>query len=236
LADLKQNFSHLPLSTFESWLSLSRNPEALATAVFRLEIDEAFCGRIRDELAVVWECIPLPLWANIYARFHIWLMDMGLPEVLQQSILSNRKMVLPAVVSGFEFIDSYLESADSHKLKSIGPEHVLPIWYQELRRRHESNRNWPTDLGVELSVWVHKQSLPNSIKKLSSADFTDAVTYLPIFIAYVTAGKARLEELPVDQVLLKFVIKMLSDFDRNGWYTSVHTLLVSYLLASTVEA
>jgi hypothetical protein len=54
-------------------------------------------------------------------------------------------------------------------------------------------------------------------------------------MAYVTAGKVTLDDLPVDQVLLKFVIKMISDFDRNGWYTPVHALLVSYLLASTTE-
>jgi len=236
LADLKLHFSHLPLSSFESWLSLSRNPEALAVAVFKLEIDEAFCGRIHDELAVIWECIPLPMWASVYARFCSWLADMGLPDVLLKSILNNRKTVLPVVVSGFEYVGDYLESADTSKLTIIGPEHVLPKWYQDLRHSHESNRNWPTDLGAELSAWVDKQSLPHAIKGLSQVQFTDAVTYLPIFIAYVTAGKATLNELSVDQVLLKFVVKMISDFDRSGWYTSVHALLVSYLLASTTEA
>jgi hypothetical protein len=236
LADLKQHFSHLPLSTFESWLSLSRNPEALAVAVFKLEIDEAFCGRIHDELAVIWECIPLSMWASVYARFRSWLADMGLPDVLLKNILNNRKTVLPVVVTGFDYVGDYLESADTSKLTRIEPEYVLPLWYQDLRRRHESNRNWPTDLGAELSAWVDKQSLPYSIKGLSVVQFTDAVTYLPIFVAYVTAGKATLDELPVDQVLLKFVIKMISDFDHSGWYTPVHALLVSYLLASITEA
>src|SRR5690606_30823868 len=36
LADLKMNYAHLPLSTFESWRALVRNPHALSVAVFRL--------------------------------------------------------------------------------------------------------------------------------------------------------------------------------------------------------
>lgn len=36
LTDLKKNYSHLPLSTFEAWRSLAREPKALALALFRL--------------------------------------------------------------------------------------------------------------------------------------------------------------------------------------------------------
>ncbi len=231
LSDLKNNFNHLPLSSFESWLALSRNPETLAIAVFKLEFDEAFCCRVHDELAVIWECIPLPVWAEVYVRFKNWLINSGLPDILVHNLLINRKAVLRMVVSGFDYVGEYLESGDFSKLTSIGPEHVLPLWYQDLRRRHASNPVWPNDLGGKLNEWLSKQSLPNSIKSLSLVSFTDAVTYLPIFMAFVTAGRAKLEDLPVDQVLLKFVINMTSDFDRTGWYTSVHVLLVSYLLA-----
>ena len=235
LADVKLHFSHLPLSTFESWLSLSRNPEALATAVFKLEIDESFCARISHELAVIWECIPLQLWVKVYGNFVRWLEESGVPDVLRISILNNRKMVLPEVVTGFADMGDFLESGDSSKLKFIDPKYLLPGWYQDIRRNHHSNQNWPTELGKELSTWIHKQSLPESIKELSQVSFTDAVTYMPIFMAYVTAGKSTLDELPVDQILVKFVIKMISDFDRSGWYTPVHTSLVSYLLATNSD-
>lgn len=236
LADLKHHFSHLPLSSFESWRSLSRHPEALAVAVFRLEIDEDFCARIRDELAVIWECIPLPLWAGVYSRFRDWLTCQGFPDVLRERVLNNRKAVLPAVVSGFEFVDNYLETGDASRLQKAPVGLVLPEWYQILRRIHEANRNWPTELGDVLSSWVKKQPLPSRIVSLSQAEFSDAVTYLPIFMAYVTAGKSCLSELPVNQAFLKFAIKMISDFDRNGWYTPVHAMMISYLLASDNEA
>lgn len=232
LADLRQHYRHLPLSVFESWLALSRNPSALATAVFRLDCDEAFCERVRDELAVIWECIPLPGWAIAYARFREWLVRQGVPEVLLDTLLKNRRAMLPAVLSGFKEVGNYLETADPSSLPRLPVELILPDWYQQLRRTHEGNNRWPTDLGFPLKEWIRKQPLPNQITNLSMVEFTDAVTYLPIFMAYVTAGMANLEELKERRSYVKFAIKMVSDFDRNSWYTPVHGMMVSYLLAS----
>jgi elongation factor P--beta-lysine ligase len=109
---------------------------------------------------------------------------------------------------------------------------ILTEWYQALRRTHEANDHWPTDLGSVLSAWVQKQDLPAQIKRLSQITYSDAVTYLPIFMAYVTAGKAQLDDLRLNTAYLKFAIKMLSDFDRSTWYNCVHAMMVSYLLAS----
>ena len=232
LADLRQHYRHLPLSVFESWLALSRNPSALAIAVFRLEFDEVFCERIRDELAVIWECIPLPSWAIAYARFREWLMRQGVPEALLGSLLKNRQAMLPAVVSGFKEVGNYLETHDPTSLPKLPIEVILPGWYQQLRQTHEGNNRWPTDLGFPLKEWIRKQSLPKQITNLSMVEFTDAVTFLPIFMAYVTAGIAHIEELRESRSYVKFAIKMVSDFDRNSWYTPVHGMMVSYLLAS----
>ena len=45
-----------------------------------LEMDETFCSRLRDELAVVWESIPLPLWVATYENFQTWLGEQGFPD------------------------------------------------------------------------------------------------------------------------------------------------------------
>lgn len=66
--------------------------------------------------------------------------------------------------------------------------------------------------------------------------FTDAVTYLPIFMAFVTAGRANITDLPATPAYLKFAIRLVSDFDRQGWFIPAHALIVSYLLASENEA
>ena len=144
--------------------------------------------------------------------------------------------MLRCIVSGFDYLGHYLSTGNRRSLTRLPPESVLPIWYQDLRRLHESNRNWPTLLGSELSRWVDRQRLPPLVKALSLVEFTDAVAYLPIFMASVTAGKAKITDLPVTPAYLKFAIRLVSDFDRQGWFIPVHALMVSYLLASQDEA
>ncbi|HHT9777752.1 TPA: STY4851/ECs_5259 family protein [Legionella pneumophila] len=229
LSDLKQNFSHLPLSSFESWLSLSRNPDALAIAVLRLELDEAFCNRISNELAILWDSIPLSVWISAYINFRDWLSVQGYPQALIESIEENRKIVLRRVISVFDHLGDYLITGNIDKLK-LPPVDVLHMWYQDLRRNHAFDNNWPTILGAELSFWIKKQELPSSIKSLSVINDSDAVTYLPIFMAYVAVGKTNFHSLGYEMAFLKFAIRKISEFDRDGWYACVHALMVSYLL------
>ena len=108
-------------------------------------------------------------------------------------------------------------------------ETLLSQWYQDLRRNH-AHDIWPTELGYELSDWINQQELPNSIKNLSVMAHTNSVTYLPIFLAYVTTGKITINSLRINEGYLKFVIRIISDFDKYDWFKRVHTLMVSYLL------
>lgn len=232
LDDLRRHFGHLPLSTFESWRSLSGHSDALAAAVFRLEIDESFCGRVRDELAVLWECIPLSVWVSKFAEFRNWLGSHGLPEALITSVLDNRRIVLKTVVPGFDHIGDYLATGDKATLRKPPIAHVLPHHYQELRRNHEADSRWPTELGQDLALWVNQQPLPLAIRQLSNIDYSHAVTYLPIFMAHVITGKTGMAVLQHPLPYLKFVVRKISDFDRHGWYLYVHAVVVSYLLTS----
>ncbi|MDP5132047.1 MAG: STY4851/ECs_5259 family protein, partial [Paraglaciecola sp.] len=90
LTAIKQKFSHLPLSTFEAWRALAQNPRALALAMFRLELDEALCLRFRDELAVVFEAIPLQIWVDVRKYFKGMLVSAGLPEPFVNNTIRNR--------------------------------------------------------------------------------------------------------------------------------------------------
>ena len=232
IADVRKNFSHLPLSAFETWQSLARNPLTLAVAVFRLQFDEAFCQRIRDELAVIWECIPLTVWHQAYCLFRDWIELKGLPELTIQSLLDNRQHVLRAVVSGFEHLGDYVVSGDTANLPIAPIAAVLPAWYQDLRRYHESNDQWPTDLGIELRAWIQHQDLPDPIKLMSNATYTHSVALSPIYMAYVTAGKVPFSKICSDEIYLNYCISTISDFDRSNWYAPVHAMMVAYLLAS----
>lgn len=231
LSDLKQKYSHLPLSTFESWLSVSRNKEAVVAVVFRLAADEEFCDRLQDELAVIWDCIPIPVWVAVSERLRNWLTSKNISEEVLVSVIESRKAILRSIASGYGCIESYLDHGNANGCVAIPLEVLLPGWYQELRRTHESNRHWPTDLGEVLSEWVRQRNLPDVVTNLSSVHFSSAVTYLPIFMAHVTAGKATIEELPYSKEYVKFVIKMIADFDRFTWYRAVHAAVLSFIVS-----
>lgn len=235
LADIKQHYSHLSLSSFESWRALSHNPLALAFSVFRLELDEEFCARIRDELAVIWEAVPLKMWCMAYQNLTQGLQITGCTDATIEKLLKNRSSVLRFVVSGFDYLGNYLQTEGKSELTKIPPEAVLPGWYMSLRQLHDSNNHWPTEINSELVAWINKQPLSPQIKRLSQIGFHNSVVYLPIFIAFVTAGREHLSDLHVHPAYLKFAIRRISDFDRQGWFAPIHALMVSYLLASENE-
>lgn len=231
LDDMRLNYSHLPLSTFECWKSLANHQETLTIAIFRMDVDETFCKRIRDELAVIWETIPLPLWVQAFKRFKTFLTDAGmLSDVLINSVISNRKEVLPEVVPGFEHLGNYLESGDVTQLQKAPVQVVLPMWYQDLRRRF-ADATWPDTIGSALYNWILKRSdIPKETKELTDIPDLYAVTYLPIFMAYVSTGKAALKDLDLPLPLLKFAIRLTSDFDFHGWYRPCHSMITAHLL------
>ena len=235
LLDLKTEFGHLPLSVFETWQALAKNPKALAVSIFRMHMDEVFCNRVRDELAIIWEGISLPLWRDAYSAVRSWYQNLGTPENYIDGLLSSHKTILLHVVSGFEHLGNYIETGCPDNQYSVPPEVVLPMWYQELRQNHDSDNKWPTELGVELRAWVQRQNLPDGIKLLSNIGFTHAVTLLPIFMAYVTAGKESINSLHSDPAFLKFSIRVASDFNRCDWYNPVHAMMVSYLLTADAQ-
>ncbi|MTI12183.1 hypothetical protein E1189_03875 [Sansalvadorimonas verongulae] len=234
LLDIKTEFNHLPLSVFETWQALARNPKALAVSIFRMHMDEAFCNRVRDELAIIWESISLFLWRDAYSGMRSWYQQLGTPEGYVDGLMSSHRTILLHVVSGFVHLGQYIETGCPENKNTVPPEIVLPMWYQELRQNHDLDNRWPTELGVELRAWIQRQNLPDTIKLLSNTGFTHAVTLLPVFMAYVTAGRESMESLHSDPGFLKFSIRVASDFNRCDWYEPAHALMVSYLLTADV--
>lgn len=227
LAALKQNFASLPLSTFEAWKALAQCPAALALAIFRLELDESFCLRLRDELAVMYETIPLATWISVRKTFKTLLQKTGLPDTFVNQTIDNRDGVMRMVVSGFDHITEYLDTGNTDALRLPPLQSVLPIWYQQLRHDHVDDE-WPDTLKRSLRGWLSKTALPEYIKQLTDRNFTDSITYLPIFMAYVSVGKATLEELGGTPALIKFYIKQHAEFDRR-WFLDMHALIVAHI-------
>lgn len=234
LTALKQNYGHLPLSTFEAWKALAQNPKALALAIYRLELDEAFCMRLQDELSVLFEAIPLSVWVDVRRDFRNVLLSSNIPEVYVQKTIANRNNVMQLVVSGFKEITDYLDSGDSSHLRSLPIQQILPHWYQDLRRDHVSDEDWPEKFKAPLRTWLDSSDLPEFLKVLTYRDYTDSVTFLPIYMAYVTTGQSSIQALHDSLPLVKYHIKQHVEFDRH-WFLSAHALMVAYLTKQALD-
>jgi len=228
--EMQKRYSHLPLSAFESWQALNTNGAALALAVFRLESDESFCRKLTNELSVIWESITIDTWLMAQRIYKDYLIELGLPVETVSSLVEQRQRVLADKVPVFRHLERYMNSQDESSLQAPPLELVLPGWYNELRRRQADNKRWPENLSAKLTHWMNRQEYPENIKRLSESRFSHAVTYLPIFMAHVTAGKASLNDLSKNIVEVKFGIHLLSDFDREGWYEPVYSTVLTNLL------
>jgi len=233
LGILKDKYSHLPLSSFEAWRALSRDSNALALAVFRLELDMSFCERIRDELAVVWEFVPINKWRQAREIFSQSLGKLGIPQSYIDLTIREREEALKDLVFAFEYLNAYLVSGDSNDIRDLPLDYLLETWYQELRRFNYDNQNWPTDLTTELLDFINESDLAPSHRQISRVGFTHAVTYLPIFLAHITAGQLEPASLAVEVSDLKFAISKLSDFSREIWFKPAHAAVTAHLLANS---
>ena len=230
LQDLWDNFGHLPLSTFEAWKALARNPRALSLAVFRLEFDEHKALRFQEELSVIWEFITLTGWHEAYAGYAAWLETSGVPKILVGNILTQRSHILERLISGYGDMASFVLSGDSAELKRIFPGGILAFFFQELRRNYPDFDSWPSYLGSTLRQWVINQEVEKELASHSNTHETNAVAYLPVFLGYVTAGKATPDDLGVNSDFLKFAIRVIADFDRQGWFVPAHAAVTNYLM------
>ncbi|QEN03306.1 hypothetical protein EW093_00820 [Thiospirochaeta perfilievii] len=226
---LKENFQYIHLNAFESWLSLSRNIDALVTFFYRIDCNLDFCNKLRDELSVVWESIPLNKWIDGYHNFISWQVRNGdFSEELIKRLGLNKIEVLKKVISGIQFIEDFIIHKINEPLK-FSVCKSLEIMYQNLRRDHMEDR-WPVGLNDELLFWANK-NLDIVEINTSKTHFSNSVTYLPMFMARVTMGDAKLEDLGVTLNKLKFYIYKISDFD-NSWYSSVYSMMLSVLVNS----
>ena len=71
--------------------------------------------------------------------------------------------------------------------------------------------------------WINETSLPGYMKP---------VIVIPVFSAYLSAGKASLSQLPTDDIAIRSGISVLSDFDRHAWYEPVYSAVLANLLQS----
>lgn len=226
LKQLKERYSHLPLCVFEVWRAVASNSRCLALAVLRMELSAEFCHRMQIDLAVVWESVPIRHWQEALATCSSWFRSLALSDSFVAQFREGCVCKLKTLWPGFDHFGTYLEGGP---LPASPPLHlVLPGWYAALRTQHAEDE-WPTQCGPELRRWVAAQDLPQEIKDLATMEYTSAVTYLPIFLAFVTAGRAKLELHGVTTPYLKHAVRHVASFDRALWFAPVHGLMTCHL-------
>lgn len=234
LRALKEQYSTLPLSAFESWRALANNTSAIAVAVFRLEFDPAFCRRLSNELAVIWEAVNVQTWIKVRSGQHDFLVNQGIPEEFSEKLVEDRISSVASAIPCFMHLSSYLREPKHVNLEKA-PYVFAKMCFEDLRRHHADDQRWPEWFKVELTNWVYQQNFPAEITTLPDVGFSRAVAFLPVFMAAVTAGKAKLTGLTESLPELKFAIRVLSDFDRDAWYEPTYSLVLSNLLLETEE-
>jgi hypothetical protein len=230
LIELKQHYRNIPLSAFESWKHLARHPQAMALAVFRLEINSVFADRLKQELAVTWEAITIEQWRKAMQLYVEGVsQQFGIPAQMLQSKVRERMELLAVQVPVFKDLASAL-CDDNSATVSVPPlQTILPIWLGELRSRNEDAK-WPTNLSEPLGNWIRQQEDYAWLTELPMPGYMHSVCFMPVFAAFLTAGVADLYELSADDAALRFSFRVLSDFDRNGWYEPVYSATLSGLL------
>jgi hypothetical protein len=230
LAELKQRYQHVPLSAFESWKHLARHPQAMALAVFRLEMDASFTDRLKQELAVIWEVITVEQWRSAL-RVYVQGMSkqFGIPEEMVKNRAKARMSLLSYQVPLFKDLSGELCEEGVNVLIGENFQQGLRFFLGKLRAR-QKDAQWPVILNEPMSNWIRQRDDYAWMLGLEMPGYMRSVVYMPIFAASLTAGITSLSELEAEDAALRFGFRVLSDFDRDGWYEPVYSATLSGLL------
>ena len=221
--DLFNNYSHLPMATFEVWKAIVKHTACLSALAFKADNPVLLMERLKVEFNVIWELIPLSIWQSHIVKFRQMLLSIGLPKNVVDNKVKSKLKILSEFTPLFEKQCRSLVSDQftQHETNlSAVFQFCLPAWSQDLIRLHLSDREWPTAFGVELETWCQKHC-GELIHFEVIRGFHKSVLYFPIFSAAVACGKAQLEELsaplyPIDY----FHLRQIVEFDRH-WFNPV---------------
>ena len=228
LKDTYRNYAYLPLSTFEVWRHLVKDPRALAVALFRFESDPQFIAQIDDELPVLWAFIELKHWRHAVDLMATSLSEAGVPAALVQDIVSRQVDKLAVSIPVLEdTVATYLK----HKsMPSPFPvpviKHMMNDWYQALLTQQSEDVRWPEELGEDIrSCCLALRQMPFEVS--TTRTFHNGVVYAPIFAAAIASGIVKGADtlLGSDEALFHF--RKLRDFDRD-WFEPVYRCFINY--------
>lgn len=235
LNGLIENSWHIQLSAFEVWRVIAHNFDALSAIVFRLNFDESMCEKIQDELAVLWDEIPLHSWCSACSLYRHFLQGTGLDDYYINATIEKKIDALASIIPVLNAHKQYIiKGSVEHVLNIPQVKYFLGEWVNKLRIDHKDDR-YPEDFPFNLSLWKETSRTKGIISVLPSLEhYIELTTYLPFFMAEITSGYTLLDDFFENKNEAKFLIKQIIDFDRS-WYDSVHALVVNYLHSEKKE-
>lgn len=251
---LQKHFSHLPLSVFETWKELARQPESLAMAVLRLGLDGAFCERIRQELAVVWEWQPAYALSCAIKHFQSYydkqMRSFGLDpktcplmvDVIPMSIVCHSEILRQHIFKGYlDEEKAQLHEQNVRDILQISNQEIAKSFYlnryNDLRKRAQKNFRLPETLCEPLQSWLDGLppiQLTQYIRDLSKTSYDRAVVWLPIFTAYVKANQSKPSDLmpSENQTQLLDAFYQVYSLDPD-WFDYICTNITSLLISES---
>ncbi|WP_172591334.1 STY4851/ECs_5259 family protein [Shewanella xiamenensis] len=228
LKDTYRNFAYLPLSTFEVWRHLVKDPRALAVALFRFESDPQFIGQIDDELPVLWAFIELKQWRHAVDLMATSLSEAGVPATLVQDVVSRQVDKLAVSIPVFE--DTVATNLKHKSMSSPLPvpvmKHMMNDWYQALLNQQSEDVKWPDELGEEIrSCCLALRQMPFEVS--TTRTFHNGVVYAPIFAAAIASGIVKGADTLLESDEALFHFRKLRDFDRD-WFEPVYRCFINY--------
>ncbi|MGB0943920.1 MAG: STY4851/ECs_5259 family protein [Marinomonas sp.] len=244
--NVKKHYDYLPLTTFQAWGELVKQPNALCLAILKFEADAQLIARLEKEFPVLWEFIPLEDWQHAIAQFKTGLLEAKLPEALVAKVVNDLIDKICTQISVYE--GEYQACLKSDNAGQNVPIEVMQgviidnddSWYQTLlQQQHEAR--WPEKYAYELKQWFDKSS-QFGLRVNTFHPHQLAVVLLPIFAAAVTVGKVRPEALFIDNGSNKnhidanqaFHLRAIRDFDVD-WFKSMYQFAVFHFLNKDVK-
>ncbi|WP_144361934.1 STY4851/ECs_5259 family protein [Shewanella sp. MSW] len=228
LKDIYRNFSYLPLSTFEVWRHLVKDPRTLAVALFRFECDPQFIAQIDDELPVLWAFIELKDWQHAVRLLVKSLSAVGISDILVQDIVSKQVDKLATSISVLDdIVATYLKhNSMLPPLPIPVMQHTMNGWYQALLNQQSEDVVWPEEFGDEIrNCCLALRQMPFEVSTVRT--YHHGVVYAPIFAAAIASGiiKGADTLMRSDEALFHF--RKLRDFDSE-WFEPVYRCFINY--------
>ncbi|GAB3481636.1 STY4851/ECs_5259 family protein [Marinomonas epiphytica] len=216
---LFENFSHLPMSTFEVWKALAKHPLCLTSypLVSRHNTEDVLQA-FQTEFNIIWELNSLYSWSKALSNYKESLQAQAYPDELVK-LFEMREL---------DKLMNFLGSPELFKAsESNGAVYpaLVNIWKGDLLRVNADNENWPSHYDFFFNQWLltHK---PELLCFEIPHKFQTAVALFPIIAAAVVSGKTTWSDVLGATGVNYLLLRQLMDFDRD-WFNSVFQCCLS---------